>query len=104
MSNRANSWFVYIIQYRLDRLYTGITTDVSRRFAEHSGGGYKAAKALRGKGPYELVYCEEASTRAEALSREAQIKKMTKAQKQKLLGNCVYDLSAFKHGVKEQEG
>jgi predicted GIY-YIG superfamily endonuclease len=40
-------WFLYLIRTADNRLYTGITTDVPRRFRQHQAG--KGAKALRGK-------------------------------------------------------
>lgn len=80
-----NDWYIYMLRYQGGKLYTGITTDVERRFAEHSSGGSRSARALRGKGPFELVYCEQVATRSEALVREAQIKKMSKPEKQSLL-------------------
>ncbi len=43
-------WSIYIVRNRLGSLYTGITTDVERRFNQHQNG--TGAKALRGKGPY----------------------------------------------------
>ena len=32
-------WYLYIIRCGDDTLYTGITTDVARRFGEHECGG-----------------------------------------------------------------
>lgn len=66
-------------------LYTGITKDIARRFAEHQGQGNKCAKYLRGKGPLELVYCEEAGDRQQALRVEMDIKSQTKATKEKMI-------------------
>jgi putative endonuclease len=40
-------WFLYLIRTADNRLYTGITTDVARRFCQHQDG--KGAKALREK-------------------------------------------------------
>ena len=85
----ADQWFVYIIEYHKNKLYTGITTDVERRFAEHSSGSGKAARALRGKGPYSLVYVEKAANRSEASVRECEIKKMTRQQKLALVEAAV---------------
>ncbi|MCW8977182.1 MAG: GIY-YIG nuclease family protein, partial [Marinobacter sp.] len=31
-------WFVYMVRTARGSLYTGITTDVERRFNEHQGG------------------------------------------------------------------
>jgi putative endonuclease len=74
-----------MIRCRDGELYTGVTTDVSRRFAEHQGGGPKAAKYLRGKAPLQLVYQELVGSRSEALKREIQVKKLTRQQKLTLL-------------------
>jgi putative endonuclease len=60
-------------------LYTGITTNLERRLAEHAAG--KGAKYTRGRGPFQLVYSETCAGRAEATRREAAIKLMDKAKK-----------------------
>ena len=36
LKNSRQAWYVYIIKASDERLYTGITTDVERRFSEHS--------------------------------------------------------------------
>lgn len=83
------TWYLYIIQTRLDHYYTGITTDVSRRFAEHSQGGRKGAKALKGKGPLRLVWQYPMPNKSQALKAELQLKKVGRAQKQRLVeGNA----------------
>ena len=60
-------------------LYTGITTNLERRLAEHAAG--RGAKYTRGRGPFRLVYSETCAGRAEATRREAAIKLMDKANK-----------------------
>jgi putative endonuclease len=79
-------WFLYIVRCGDGTLYTGITTDVNRRLAEHRekgpGGG---AKYLRGRGPLKVVYTKKAGTRSKALKMEFQIKKMTKGEKEKMI-------------------
>lgn len=77
----ASSWYLYLIRCANGHLYTGITTDVARRFNEHQSNGPKAAKYLRGKGPLTLVYQEVAGTRSDALRREIAVKKLSRAQK-----------------------
>ncbi|MBN1128458.1 MAG: GIY-YIG nuclease family protein, partial [Chitinispirillaceae bacterium] len=47
-------WYLYIIRCRDRSLYTGIATDVGRRFGDHAGGSARCAKYLRGKGPLML--------------------------------------------------
>lgn len=67
-------------------LYTGITTDVNRRFHEHQMGGKKAAKYLKGKGPLTLSYIEKIGNHSQALKKEIAIKKLTRKQKLMLIG------------------
>ncbi|WP_319018121.1 GIY-YIG nuclease family protein [Gallaecimonas mangrovi] len=76
-------WFLYLVRTRHGHLYTGITLDVPRRFAEHQSG--KGAKALRGKGPLVLVYSEEVGSHSEALKRELAVKGLSKARKEALV-------------------
>ncbi|MGO1298857.1 MAG: GIY-YIG nuclease family protein, partial [Vibrio sp.] len=62
-----------------------ITTDISRRFAQHQAG--QGAKALKGKGPLQLVWSQEvALSRSEAQKVEYRIKQLSKMQKERLIG------------------
>ena len=72
-------WYLYILRCRDKSLYTGITTDVERRLKEHNAG--KGSRAVRGKRPAVLVYRETIKSRSLALKKEAQIKKLTHAEK-----------------------
>jgi len=81
----AKKWFVYIIRSSDGRLYTGITTDVARRFGEHSGTS-RGARFFRGRQPAEVVYTEMQADRSGALRREAEIKKLKRRQKLDLIG------------------
>lgn len=85
--NSANtSWFLYLIRIADGRLYTGITTDVERRFAEHQAGGARAARSLRGKGPLGLVFYQEvASCRSEAQKFEARVKRLPRLHKERIV-------------------
>ena len=74
-------WFLYLIRTADNRLYTGITTDVSRRFCQHQTG----AKALRGKGELQLAFSQEVGERSLALRLEYRIKQLTKRQKERLV-------------------
>jgi len=71
-----------MIRTKNGALYTGITRDVERRFAEHVAGGKKGAKSLRGRGPLKLVFQQKISTRSEALKKEAAVKKMSRKEKE----------------------
>jgi len=78
-------WFLYIVQCRDETLYTGITTDISRRINEHNNTK-KGAFYTRNKTPVKLVYHEEVPGRSVALRRETQIKRLTRKEKLKFVG------------------
>ncbi|MEX2515220.1 MAG: GIY-YIG nuclease family protein [Candidatus Paceibacterota bacterium] len=78
-----NLWFVYILKCSDGTLYTGITTDVDRRLAEHQAG--TASKYTSAKGAEKMVYVEEVTNRSAASAREAEIKKLSRPQKERLI-------------------
>lgn len=82
-SSARTPWFIYIVRCRDGSLYTGITTDLARRIAEHNGprGG---ARYTRPRRPVTMVYKESAETRALATKRERQIKKLSPVEKNRL--------------------
>ncbi|MCF8721674.1 GIY-YIG nuclease family protein [Nitrospina gracilis] len=80
-----SDWYVYLVRVRNGSLYTGVTRDVERRLSEHEAGGPRGAKFFRGKGPLELVFQESVGERSQALRAEAAIKKLRKAEKEKLV-------------------
>ncbi|MEL4252248.1 GIY-YIG nuclease family protein [Shewanella xiamenensis] len=82
---QASTWYLYLIRCANGHLYTGITTDVARRFNEHQSSSPKAAKYLRGKGPLTLMYQEQVGTRSDALKREIAVKKLSRSQKLRLI-------------------
>ncbi|AFK17940.1 GIY-YIG nuclease family protein [Haloferax mediterranei ATCC 33500] len=71
--------FVYVLQCSDGSLYTGYTTDVERRVAEHDAG--EGAKYTRGRTPVELVHVEEYDSKSAAMSREYEIKQLKRKQK-----------------------
>ena len=77
-------WYVYIIRASDNSLYTGVTTDVQRRFNEHAGPD-KGARFFRGRKPVEVVHTERHPDRSSALKREAAIKRLTRDQKVELV-------------------
>lgn len=82
----ALQWHLYMVRCREGTLYTGIATDVARRFAEHQDNSTKAAKYLRGRGPLTLVFEKTiGQNKRVALSVECQIKKLSKSRKEMLL-------------------
>ena len=80
---RPERWSVYMIRRADGALYTGIALDVQRRFTQHVEG--KGAKALRGRGPLELVLRRSVGSRADALRLERSIKHLPKPDKERLL-------------------
>lgn len=85
------SWTVYILRTASGRLYTGITTDLARRFAEHRvargprGGKPRGARSLRGDAPRSIAYAEPQPDRGRATRREAAIKRLSRAAKLALI-------------------
>lgn len=77
-------WYVYIIEASDGSLYTGVTTDVERRFTEHCGKG-KGARFFRGRKPVKVVYTESHPDRGSALRRESEIKKLKRDCKLELI-------------------
>jgi len=76
-------YHVYILKCADKSLYTGITTDLKRRFAEHKEG--KGGHYTRAKRAVKIVHTEEHPSRSVALKREAEIKKWTRQKKLELI-------------------
>jgi len=83
-STIKNNWFVYMLRCADNSLYTGITTDLDRRLDEHNGKK-SLTRYTRVRQPVQLVYKEVSNSRSSASQREAQIKKLSKAQKEEML-------------------
>lgn len=73
------NWQLYIILCSDDSLYTGITTDMGRRFRQHAAG--EGAKYFRGRRPVKVIYLEEGHSRSSASKREALVKRLSRAEK-----------------------
>ncbi len=86
MSDKPSDWFLYMVRCKNGQVYTGISTNVERRFAQHQAG--KGAKYLRGKGPLNLVYQKKIGSRSEALKAEIVIKNMSKIDKEKIISKA----------------
>ena len=74
---------VYVLECADGSLYTGYTTDVERRVAEHDAG--EGAKYTRGRTPVELVHTESFDSRSTATRREHEIKALSRAAKERLV-------------------
>ena len=76
-------YYVYIIECKDSSFYTGITTDIQRRFKEHKdgkGGAYTRSRKVK-----KVLYTEQFKTRSEALRREAEIKSWPRDKKLALI-------------------
>jgi putative endonuclease len=78
-------WFVYVLRCGDGSLYTGVTTDVYRRLAEHAAGGPRAAKYLRGRSPLQLAFSALVGGKSAALSMERWIKAQPKRRKEEIV-------------------
>ncbi|HEY3445663.1 MAG TPA: GIY-YIG nuclease family protein [Myxococcales bacterium] len=72
-------WCVYLVECRDGSLYAGATNRLLRRVAKHDAG--KGARYTRSRRPVKLVWWESAADKSAALSREARIKQLSRAEK-----------------------
>lgn len=79
------NWFCYLLRCADDTLYCGITNDLEKRLAAHNAG--TASKYTRTRVPVELVFAEPCADRSAASKREMEIKRMTRSDKLKIIGN-----------------
>ena len=75
-------YFVYVLECEDGTLYTGVTTDLARRFKEHQSG--TGAKYTRARGAAKVLYSEKKRTRSSAQKREAEIKSWSRKKKLQL--------------------
>jgi len=76
-------WFVYLVECSDGTLYCGVTTDISRRLAEHNRG--TASRYTRGRGPVSLVARASCPDRASAQVLEAVGKKLPREKERAFL-------------------
>jgi putative endonuclease len=92
----TSNWQVYIILCSDNSLYTGITTDMERRFRQHAEG--RGARYFRARQPLRVVYLEGGHSRSSAGRRENLIKAMSRSDKQLLVAqraaNPIYSASS----------
>ena len=79
----AEKNYTYILRCSDGTLYTGWTNDLEKRIASHNDG--TGGKYTRARRPVKLVYHEAFKTKQEAMSREWQIKHMSRADKEKII-------------------
>ncbi|MBA3721029.1 MAG: GIY-YIG nuclease family protein [Parachlamydiaceae bacterium] len=83
---KTKQWEVYIIQTNSGKLYTGITTDLDRRFKDHLNNP-QGAKFFHFSSPEKIVFRESHPDRSSATKREIEIKKLSRSQKLELLNS-----------------
>jgi putative endonuclease len=76
---------VYVLECADGTYYTGYTTDVERRVAEHDAGD--GAKYTRGRTPVSLVHVETYDSQSAAMSREHEVKTFSRARKERLVAS-----------------
>ena len=75
----VKEWLVYILKCKDGSYYTGITNDLAKRLKAHTAG--TASKYTRSRLPVKVVRREILPTKGRALSRELEIKKLSRVQK-----------------------
>lgn len=80
---RSSRWLVYLLRCSDSSLYCGITNDLPKRLKAHAAG--KASRYTRSRLPVALAYTEHQKSKSAALKREAAIKKLRRAEKDRLL-------------------
>jgi len=83
--------YVYVLECADDTFYTGYTTDVERRVSEHDAG--EGAKYTRGRTPVSLVHVEGFDSRSAAMSREHEIKSLSRVEKERLVAASDVDVA-----------
>lgn len=92
----ASLWHLYLLECADGSLYTGVTTDVARRYVEHEAG--KGARYTRSHKPLSLLASAPVGTRSQALKAELAIKRLPKEQKP----GAVRSLAARTHHEQER--
>ncbi len=82
---KTKPWYSYVIETEKGHLYTGITTDIERRFKEHASGK-KGAKFFRTTAPLKIIFRKRFKNRSDASKFEARFKSFTRKEKLAFLG------------------
>lgn len=80
MSQPAPAYYLYVLRCADDSLYTGVTTDITRREWEHNASP-KGAKYTATRRPVRVVYTETYADRSSAQIAESAFKKRSRADK-----------------------
>ena len=93
-------WFLYIARCSDGSLYTGIALDIEARLQAHNEG--RGARYTRGRGPVELCAHRRCGTKGDALRLELAVKRLTRPEKERLLGGR--KLAAFARRMSSLDG
>jgi len=88
MRGVAARWWIYLVRRADGALYTGIALDVAARLAAHRSG--RGSKALRGRGPLEMVWRQRVGDRALAQRIEARLKRLSKRDKERIARSTAF--------------
>ena len=77
------SWFAYILLCSDGSFYVGHTQDLAQRLAAHNAG--KGASYTAARRPVSMAFSEACASHSDAIAREAQIKKWSRAKKLALI-------------------
>ncbi|MDM5314426.1 GIY-YIG nuclease family protein [Fictibacillus sp. b24] len=83
MAKKEDNHFLYILECGDGTYYTGYTNDLAKRLEKHKEG--KGAKYTRGRGPLKLVFQKSFSTKQEAMRMEFAVKKLNRAEKERMI-------------------
>ena len=78
-------WVVYMVECNDGSLYTGVTTDISRRVQAHNSG--RGAKYTRSRRPVAVAYVSDGTTHGDALREERRMKSLTRKQKLEIIND-----------------
>lgn len=81
-------FYVYILRTSSNSLYVGQTNNLDKRMEEHKDKSGRGSKYMRYFKSFEVVYFEKHGSRSEALKREWELKKWTKAKKEALINKA----------------
>ncbi len=99
MGKQADISYTYIVQCSDGTFYTGWTNDIKKRGLTHNAG--KGAKYTRSRTPVKLVYLEQSESKEKAMRREAQIKRLSRYEKEQLIQTAQ---TAAQNGAPSQKG
>jgi len=85
----SKTWSIYMVKGNDEKIYTGITTDVARRFEQHESAGTKGSKFLRGRGPLTLLIAMPVGNQSDALRIECRVKRLSRQKKEDMVRDPV---------------